>query len=74
MRSVRVPILDDSLAERVERFSVTLLPTIESVTLSPGRGQATVEIIDNDCKEQTHSHTKNHIHLTLVAQRVRASV
>ena len=47
-QSVRVPILDDPLAERVERFAVILIPIMESVVLSTDRRQATVEIIDND--------------------------
>ena len=44
-----VPILDDSLAEAVERFSVRLFPVIESVRLAGG-GEATVDIVDNDRK------------------------
>ena len=48
--TVMVPILDDSLAEIVERFSVRLLPVTESVTLAAGGGEATVEIVDNDRK------------------------
>ena len=48
---VRVSIAEDSLAERLERFTVTLTPATESsVAISPSRGQATVEITDNDCK------------------------
>ena len=47
-QSVRVPILEDRLAERLERFTVTLIPVIEGVVLSTNRRQATVEIIDND--------------------------
>ena len=45
---MRVPILNDPLAERVEKFVVILIPVIEGVTLSNDRRQATVEIIDND--------------------------
>lgn len=48
--TVTVPILDDSLAETVERFSVRLFPVIESVRLAAGGGEATVDIVDNDCK------------------------
>lgn len=49
--TVMVPIVDDSLAESVETFSVRLFPIIESVRLSAGAGEATVKIADNDCKE-----------------------
>ena len=56
MKSVRVPIVDDSLAERVERFVVTLLPTIASVVVPIDRGQATVEIIDNDGMRALNMH------------------
>lgn len=48
--TVTVPILDDSLAETVERFSVRLIPVIESVRLAAGGGEATVDIVDNDRK------------------------
>lgn len=48
--TVTVPILDDSLAETVERFSVRLFPVIESVRLAAGGGEATVDIVDNDRK------------------------
>ena len=48
--SVRIPILDDTIAETLERFSVILLPTVKSTVLLTDRGQATVEVIDNDCK------------------------
>ena len=45
-----MPIVDDTVAERLERFRVTLIPTSESVAVSVGRGEATVEITDNDCE------------------------
>ena len=47
-QSVRVPILEDRLAERLERFTVIVIPVTEGVALSTNRGQATVEITDND--------------------------
>ena len=51
IRWVSVPIVDDTLAERIEQFSLTLIPATEGpVALSPGRERATVELSDNDCK------------------------
>ena len=55
-----MPIVDDTVAERLERFRVTLIPTSESVAVSVGRGEATVEITDNDCElMQTNTHLNN---------------
>ena len=52
-----MPIVDDTVAERLERFRVTLIPTSESVAVSVGRGEATVEIADNDCESgDKHTH------------------
>lgn len=43
-------IAEDSVAERVENFTVLLIPIAEGITLAPGQERATVQIIDNDCK------------------------
>ena len=48
--SVSVPIVDDTGAEGAEQFRVTLIPATESVSITAGRGEAIVEIADNDRK------------------------
>ena len=55
--SVSVPIVDDTLSERVERFTVILLATVNSVMVSTDSGQATVEIVDNDSEKNSNTST-----------------
>ena len=56
-KSVSVLVVDDSLAERGERFTVSLIPTTDSVVVSTDSGQATVEILDNDSEKWKHIDT-----------------
>ena len=48
--TVRIPVQDDSIAERVERFSVILLSLFASAVVPPESSLAFVEIVDNDCE------------------------
>ena len=48
--TLSIPIVNDLLAETMERFTVTLLSTTESVVVARDGGEATVEITDNDRK------------------------
>ena len=46
--TVLIPILDDELVEATEIFTVELLPIGNGAHIETGRGEATVDIIDND--------------------------
>ena len=46
-----------TLSERVERFTVILLATVNSVMVSTDSGQATVEILDNDSEKNSNTST-----------------
>lgn len=45
---VLIPILDDELVEPTETFTVELLPIGSGAHIETGRGEARVNIIDND--------------------------
>ena len=46
--TVLIPILDDELVEPTETFTVELLPIGSGAHIETGRGEARVDIIDND--------------------------
>ena len=46
--TVLIPILDDELVEPTETFTVELLPIGNGAHIETGRGEARVDIIDND--------------------------
>jgi hypothetical protein len=46
--SVLIPILNDELVEPTETFIVELLPVGNGVHIETGRGDARIDIIDND--------------------------